>query len=174
MGATGASGGPIGPTGPTGSAGSSAIIPYASGVTPVAVTTLVGGLVGLPAYVGFGSAAPGINLLGATISVSGLLDYAFTVTVGANVSIGLVQIHATVYISNPGSNTFTQTPVTVTLSPGLGLVAIGTIASGAASGFSQPVTTGDQILLVISATNNSVLSVATATTGSITAGITIN
>ena len=61
--------GPTGATGPTGVAGTGAIIPFASG-TPVVLTTIAGGLAGLPAFVGFGSSAQDITLLGSTIDIT--------------------------------------------------------------------------------------------------------
>lgn len=55
-----------GPTVATGAAGTGAIIPFASGL-PVSLTTIAGGLAGIPAFVGFGSSAQGLTLLGSTI-----------------------------------------------------------------------------------------------------------
>ena len=69
--------GATGATGPEGPPGASAIIPYSSG-SPVTLTSLVGGLVGLPAFVGFGSSAQGIDALGATINLEGTVSSALT------------------------------------------------------------------------------------------------
>ncbi len=83
-GATGATGadGVTGATGPAGIAGTGAIIPFASGL-PVALTTIAGGLAGLPAFVGFGSNVQGLTVLGSTINITNaagtLSNFAFQV-----------------------------------------------------------------------------------------------
>ena len=74
--------GPTGATGPTGAAGTGAIIPFASGL-PVSMTTIAGGLAGIPAYIGFGSSVQGLTILGSTINITNaggtLSNFAFQV-----------------------------------------------------------------------------------------------
>ncbi len=74
--------GVTGATGPAGIAGTGAIIPFASGL-PVALTTIAGGLAGLPAFVGFGSNVQGLTVLGSTINITNaagtLSNFAFQV-----------------------------------------------------------------------------------------------
>jgi len=59
-----------------------AVIPFASGL-PTALTTVAGELAGLPAFVGFGSSAQGLTLLGTTIDITNasgtLSNFAFQV-----------------------------------------------------------------------------------------------
>ncbi|WP_304441266.1 hypothetical protein [Cellulosilyticum sp. I15G10I2] len=71
-----------GPTGDTGPIGAGAIIPFASGL-PVAITTIAEGLVGTPAFIGFGSSGESVTVLGASIDLTGgpglLTNLAFSV-----------------------------------------------------------------------------------------------
>ena len=193
IGPTGPAAGPTGATGitgPTGPTGASAIIPYASGVTPVALATLVGGLAGIPSFVGFGSAAPGVSALGSTINLAalGLLNYAFsvprngtisaisatfTVTAGVFATLGAVSVQAQVYTAPANSGLFSSTGATVTLTPSMSLIAIGQVLSGVAN-VSVPVTAGTQVLLVFSAVDSSILSAASTITGSVSAGLAIS
>jgi BclB C-terminal domain-containing protein len=157
----------------------------------VAPTILVGGLAGLPAFVGFGSAAPGVSVLGETIDLSaaGLLDYAFsvpqdgtinaisatfTVTAALSISIGSVSVQVQLYSAPATSSTFTAVAgATLTLAPPITIVAIGEVLSGLITGINAPVTAGTQLLLVVSAVNSSPLSIASTVTGSISAGVSI-
>jgi BclB C-terminal domain-containing protein len=153
-------------------AGAGAIIPFASG-TPLALTSIVGGLVGLPGFVGFGSSAVGTTVLGATIDLSGaaglLLNMAYSMprdgiitsiaayysTVAALSLIGsTVTIQAQLYQSVTPDNIFSPIPGTlVTLAPALtGIVALGTTSSGILTGLSIPVTAQTRILLVFTIT----------------------
>jgi len=193
MGPTGPAAGPTGTTGitgPTGPSGPAAIIPYASGVTPVALATVIGGLAGANSFVGFGTAAPGISIIGSTINLAGagLLDYAFsaprdgvitsisaifTVTAGLFATLGSVSVRAQIYTAPANSTTFTLTGAAVTLTPSMTLLSIGQVLSGVASA-NVPITAGTQVLLVASAVDSSVLSAASTVTGSISAGIAIS
>jgi len=195
-GVTGPSGGPTGPTGVTGVTGTTGptgpapIIPYASGVTPVALATAVAGLAGVNAFVGFGTAAPGISIIGSQINLAsaGLLDYAFslprdgtitsisatfTVTAGVFLTLGSVSVQAQIYTAPANSNLFTATATSVSLSPSITLLSIGQVLSGVAT-TSVPITAGTQILLVISANDSSILSAVSTVTGSISAGLAIS
>ncbi|WP_236876422.1 CoA transferase, partial [Clostridioides difficile] len=56
-----------GATGPTGPTGASAIIPFASGI-PLSLTTIAGGLVGTPGFVGFGDHYAGLALAAGSLA----------------------------------------------------------------------------------------------------------
>jgi len=201
VGATGATGitgdvgatGATGATGPTGATGSSAIIPFSSGL-PVTLTTLVGGVVGLPAVVGFGSSAELATVLGATIDLTGaagtLLNFGwsvprngtitdinafFSVTAGVSLGVGTIAIHAQLYESTAPNNTFTPlVGTTVVLAPALGpVISIGGIATGSATGLAIPVVKGSRLLLVFSA-NPSGITLAQTLGGYASAGIAIS
>ncbi|MEK4462352.1 exosporium glycoprotein BclB-related protein [Paenibacillus sp. FSL H8-0315] len=190
-GATGATG--AGVTGATGATGSGAIIPYSSGL-PVAMTTVLGGLLNTSSAVGFGSSATNISITGGTIDLTGaagtLLNFAFSVPrtgtitsmaayFSATASVSLVgttvTITAQLYRSTTPNNTFTAVPgALVTLSPPLtGLVALGTISSGNTTGLSIPVTVGERLLLVFTSTVTAGIDVATTVAGYASAGVTI-
>ncbi|OMD77164.1 exosporium glycoprotein BclB-related protein [Paenibacillus odorifer] len=191
-GATGATG-TAGVTGATGATGSGAIIPYSSGL-PVAMTTVLGGLLNTSSAVGFGSSATNISITGGTIDLTGaagtLLNFAFSVPrtgtltsmaayFSATASVSLVgstvTITAQLYRSTTPNNTFTAVPgALVTLSPPLtGLIALGTISSGNTTGLSIPVTVGERLLLVFTSTVTAGIDVATTVAGYASAGVTI-
>lgn len=131
--------GPQGITGPTGSQGDTgpiclagAIVPFASG-TPVAPTSIVLGLAGLPAVVVFDNITVLPTVLGATIDLTGgagvLANMAFSVPrdIAAYLSVVLglslvgiiVTVQAQLYSSATPDNTFAPVPDTlVTLVPG--------------------------------------------------------
>ncbi|WP_405173329.1 exosporium glycoprotein BclB-related protein [Paenibacillus sp. FSL H8-0260] len=191
-GVTGATG-TAGVTGATGATGSGAIIPYSSGL-PVAMTTVLGGLLNTSSAVGFGSSATNISITGGTIDLTGaagtLLNFAFSVPrtgtitsmaayFSATASVSLVgstvTITAQLYRSTTPNNTFTAVPgALVTLSPPLtGLIALGTISSGNTTGLSIPVTVGERLLLVFTSTVTAGIDVATTVAGYASAGVTI-
>ncbi|MCW5833088.1 MAG: hypothetical protein KIS78_11860, partial [Labilithrix sp.] len=184
--------GPTGPTGATGPAGGGAVIPFASGL-PVALTTIAGGLAGTPAFIGFGSSAPGLTILGATIDLSGgpgiLLNQAFSMPVDGTITslasyfsttaalslVGsTVTVRAQLYSSVTPDNTFAPIPgAEVTLAPPLtGIVSLGTISSGETTGLSIPVTGGTRLLWVVSATADG-LSLVNAVAGYTSGGMTV-
>ncbi|WP_051624296.1 exosporium glycoprotein BclB-related protein [Clostridium akagii] len=197
-GPTGANGitgptGPVGATGPTGANGAGAIIPYSSGL-PVLLTTIVGGLVGLPGFVGFGSSAQGIAVLGATIDLTGaggtLLNFAFSVprdgtitsiaayfsTTAALSLVGTtITVNAQLYSSTTPNNTFVPIAGTlVTLSPSItGIVAIGAISNGILTGLSIPVSAQTRLLMVFSTTATG-LALINTVAGYASAGVTIS
>jgi BclB C-terminal domain-containing protein len=152
---------------------------------------LLGGLAGLPAFVGFGTAAPGISVLGNTIDLSaaGLLDYAFsvpqngiinaisasfTVTAAVSISLGAATVQVQLYSAPATSEIFTLVPgATLTLAPSITIAAIGEVLSGIITGINVPITAGTQLLLVVSASNSSPLAIASVITGSLSAGVSI-
>lgn len=194
-GVTGATGlaGATGVTGATGPTGSGAIIPYASGL-PAALTTVLGGLLNTSSLIGFGNSATGVTITGGVIDLTGaagtLLNFAFSVpragtitslaayfsTTAALALVGsTVTITAQLFRSTTPNNTFTAVPgALVTLAPPLtGVVALGTISSGLTSGLSIPVTAGERLLLVFSASVTAGLDVATTVAGYASGGLTI-
>lgn len=182
-----------GPTGPTGIAGTGAIIPFASGL-PISLTTIAGGLAGLPAFVGFGSSAQGLTLLGSTINITNasgtLSNFAFQVpragiitsfsaffsTTAAFSFIGsTVTVNAQIYQSTTPDNVFSPIPGTlISLTPGLsGAISIGTLLNGALTGLNIPVTAQTRLMLVFSATASG-LTLINTLTGYASAGLSIN
>ena len=191
-GSTGATG-PTGPTGSTGAAGASAIIPFASGL-PVSLTTIAGGLVGTPAFIGFGSSAPGISIIGNTIDLTNpsgtLTNFAFTMprdgvitsidvffsTTAALSLVGsTITIEAKLYESIAPNNTMTVVPgTTVTLTPSLtGVISIGTISKGILTGLNINVPAGTRLMLVLTA-RASGLSLVNTVAGYVSAGVAID
>ncbi|MDE7053017.1 MAG: bclB domain-containing protein [Lachnospiraceae bacterium] len=192
IGPTGADGA-TGPTGPTGIAGTGAIIPFASGL-PVALTTIAGGLAGLPAFVGFGSNVQGLTVLGSTINITNaagtLSNFAFQVprdgtitsfsaffsTTAALSLVGsTVTVNAQIYQSTAPNNIFSPIAGTlINLAPSLsGIVSIGTLLNGALTGLSIPVTAQTRLMLVFSATASG-LSLINTVAGYASAGLSIN
>ncbi|WP_420973765.1 exosporium glycoprotein BclB-related protein [Bacillus thuringiensis] len=185
--------GVTGPTGATGPIGNGAIIPFASGL-PISLTTIAGGLAGIPGFIGFGSSTTGITVLGPTIDLIGgseiSLDYAFSMpddgvitsisayfstTVALSLIGTTITITAQLYSSTIPDNTFTAIPgAVVTLAPPLtGIVALGTISRGKTTGLSIPVTAETRMLLVFSATAAG-LSLVSTVTGYASGGIRIS
>lgn len=176
----------------SGGSNGGAIIPFASGI-PVALTTIAGGLAGTPSFVGFGSSAPSVSILGSTIDLTGaagtLLNFAFSMprsgtiksmtayfsTTAALSLIGsTVTITAQLYSSTSPDNSFTAVPgATVTLAPSLsGIISIGSISNGITTGLNIPVTAQTRFLLVFS-TQAAGISLITTTAGYASAGLSI-
>lgn len=168
-------------------AGRGSIIPFASGIVPVALTSLVGGLVGIPFYIGFGSAVPGVILANNTISLTGLVNEAFTVprngtitaisatftlTVALSLAGEAATVNAQIYRAPDGSNTFSPTGVSVDLTPPLtSLLTVGETLSGSSVPVAPvSVAPGDRLLMVYSLSGTTL---ATAVTGTVSAGISI-
>ncbi|QLG39134.1 spore surface glycoprotein BclB [Paenibacillus sp. E222] len=191
-GATGATG-TAGVTGATGATGSGAIIPYASGL-PVALTTVLGGLLNTSSLVGFGNSATGVSVNGGIIDLTGaagtLLNFAFSAsrtgtitslaayfstTAGLSLVGSTVTITAQLFRSTTPNNSFTAVPgALVTLAPPLtGILALGTISSGLTTGLSIPVAAGDRLLMVFSASVTAGVDVATTIAGYASGGLTI-
>ena len=191
-GPTGATG-PTGPAGPTGIAGTGAIIPFASGL-PVALTTIAGGLAGLPAFVGFGSSAQGLTLLGSSINITNasgtLSNFAFQVprngvitsfsaffstTLALSLIGSTITVNAQIYQSTTPNNVFTPIAGTlISLTPSLsGVISIGTLLNGALTGLNIPVTAQTRLMLVFSATASGITLVNTIA-GYASAGLSIN
>lgn len=185
--------GDVGPAGPTGTSGGGAIIPFASGV-PVTMTTILGGLTGTSAALGFGNSASGIQNIGGAIDLTGAsgmnLNMAFSVprdgtitslsgffstTLAQSLIGSTVTVTAQLYQSTTPDNLFYPVPgAVVTLAPALtGVLAMGTISSGEVTGLSIPVTRGTRLLLVYSATATG-LSLVNTLQGYASAGVAID
>ena len=185
--------GATGPTGPTGAAGTGAIIPFASGL-PVSMTTIAGGLAGIPAYIGFGSSVQGLTILGSTINITNaggtLSNFAFQVprngiitsfsaffstTLAISLVGSTVTIRAQIYQSATPDNVFSPIAGTlVNLTPSLaGVISVGTLANGSLTGLNIPVTAQTRLMLVFSATASG-LSLINTVAGYASAGLSIN
>ncbi|APO47076.1 hypothetical protein BS614_25495 [Paenibacillus xylanexedens] len=197
-GATGTTGvtgvtGTTGTTGATGATGSGTIIPYASGL-PVVLTTVLGGLLNTSSLVGFGNSATGVSVNGGIIDLTGaagtLLNFAFSAsragtitslaayfstTAGLSLVGSTVTLTAQLFRSTTPNNSFTAVPgALVTLAPPLtGILALGTISSGVTTGLSIPVSAGDRLLMVFSASVTAGIDVATTVAGYASGGLTI-
>lgn len=182
-----------GSTGATGTAGSSAIIPYSSGI-PVSLTTIAGGLVGTPGFIGFGSSAPGVSIAGGIIDLTNaagtLTNFAFSMpragtitsmsaffsTTAALSLVGsTITITAQLYSSSTPNNSFTAVAgAEVTLAPALtGVISVGQISSGTVTGLSIPVTNQTRLLLVFTATASG-LALVNTVAGYASAGLAIS
>ncbi|ETT44672.1 exosporium glycoprotein BclB-related protein, partial [Paenibacillus sp. FSL H7-689] len=197
-GATGTAGttgvtGATGTTGATGASGSGTIIPYASGL-PVVLTTVLGGLLNTSSLVGFGNSSTGVSVNGGIIDLTGaagtLLNFAFSAsragtitslaayfstTAGLSLVGSTVTLTAQLFRSTTPNNSFTAVPgALVTLAPPLtGILALGTISSGVTTGLSIPVSAGDRLLMVFSASVTAGIDVATTVAGYASGGLTI-
>ncbi|OMF06659.1 spore surface glycoprotein BclB [Paenibacillus amylolyticus] len=197
-GATGTTGttgvtGATGTTGATGASGSGTIIPYASGL-PVVLTTVLGGLLNTSSLVGFGNSSTGVSVNGGIIDLTGaagtLLNFAFSAsragtitslaayfstTAGLSLVGSTVTLTAQLFRSTTPNNSFTAVPgALVTLAPPLtGILALGTISSGVTTGLSIPVSAGDRLLMVFSASVTAGIDVATTVAGYASGGLTI-
>ena len=165
------------------------IIPFSSGITPVVLTSIAGGLVGTTSLIGFGTAIPGVTVTGTTIDLSGVATEAFSVPRAGNITaisatfttlaaLSLVgtttTINARIYRAPANSNVFTATGATVNLTPPLtGALPLGTISSGSANVPPVPVAQGDRLVMVFSITSTG-LTVVQTVTGTASAGITIS
>ncbi|MGG0524427.1 exosporium glycoprotein BclB-related protein, partial [Bacillus pumilus] len=179
-----------GATGATGVIGASAIIPVASG-TPAVLTTIAGGLVGTSSLVGFGSSATGVSILGGIIDLTGaagtLLNMAFSVprdgtitsfagyfsTTAALALVGTsITVTARLFASPTPNNSFTQVASVALAPPLTGILTLGAISNGIATGLNVPVTAETRLLVVFSATATG-LSLINTVAGYASAGLSI-
>jgi BclB C-terminal domain-containing protein len=175
---------------PAAAAGAGTIIPYASG-TPITMITPLELIGGANSIVSFGSSAAILPALGGIIDASLAPNMAFSVprsgtitsmssTFSLSVSLSLVgstvTVQAQLYSAPEGSNNFTPIlGAVVSHAPGLsGLLSIGEIFSGNATGLSIPVTTGTRLLLVYSAVTSAGIPLPAIVTGYASAGVNIN
>ncbi|GAB6927331.1 hypothetical protein JCM10914A_13140 [Paenibacillus sp. JCM 10914] len=184
--------GATGATGATGLPGGGAIIPFASGL-PLALTTVLGGLVGTIGLVGFGISGPTVTLAGGEVDITGAagtaLNFAFntpragTITgISATFSNTLaldllgttVTVTAQLYSAPATSNIFTPIPgALVTLAPPYtGTIILGTVSNGFVDGLAIPVAANTRLLMVFSTTATG-LTLVTALAGYGSAGVSI-
>ena len=157
------------------------------------MTTIAGGLSGLPCFVGFGNSAqdstdlrPSIDLTG---SASAVVNFSFSVpsdgiitSIAAYFSTSAplaligstITVTAQLYSSTTPNNIFSPVAgAAITLSPALiGIIAIGAISNGVITGLSIPVTSETRLLMVFSATAAG-LSLVNTVSGYGSAGIRI-
>ncbi len=158
------------------------------------MTTIAGGLAGLPAFVGFGSSVQGLTILGSTIDITNaagtLTNFAFQVpragiitsfsaffsTTAALSLLGSnVTVNAQIYQSATPNNVFSPIAGTlINLTPSLtGVISIGTLLNGSLTGLNIPVTAQTRLMLVFSATASG-LSLLNTVAGYASAGLGIN
>ncbi len=158
------------------------------------MTTIAGGLAGLPAFVGFGSSAQGLTLLGSTIDITNasgtLSNFAFQIprdgiitsfsaffstTVALSLIGSTVTIRAQIYQSTTPNNVFSPIAGTlINLTPSLGgVISVGTLLNGSLTGLNIPVTSQTRLMLVFSATASG-LSLLNTVVGYASAGLSIN
>ncbi|EMI14855.1 collagen triple helix repeat protein [Bacillus stratosphericus LAMA 585] len=148
-------------------------------------------MVGTSSLVGFGSSATGVSIVGGIIDLTGaagtLLNMAFSVpragtitsfagyfsTTAALSLVGTnITLTASLFASPTPDNSFTQV-ASVTLAPALtGVLTIGAITNGIATGLSVPVTPQTRLLVVFSATATGV-SLVNTVAGYASAGLSI-
>ncbi len=194
IGATGATG----PTGATGSPGSSTIIPYASG-SPVTMSSVFGSTVATVGLIGFGNSISGValNSTDGSIDLTGtgptsIIDFAFimprvgtitslnakfspALTIALFLALGQsITVNVSVYTAQAGSNTFTNTGVSVTIGTFVGPISIGLGSPILQNsiGSALNLSAGTQVLLVASISGAGLTTLASIV-GFISAGISI-
>ena len=164
------------------------IIPFSSGLTPIVLSTVLGGLVGTPSIIGFGSAVPGVEILNNTLDLTSVITESFTApsdlsitaisatftpTIGVTL-LGNTSVKAQIFKAPAGSSIFTATDATVTLAPAYtGPITTGLLSSSSATISPVEVAQGERLVMVYSLEVSGV-SVAQVLTGTASAGITIS
>ncbi|MDM5356503.1 exosporium glycoprotein BclB-related protein [Peribacillus sp. ACCC06369] len=170
------------------------MIPFASGVVPIELTSVLG-LAETGGLIGFGSSVSGVTIAGGLITIA-VGDFAFVVpragtiesisaffsaTVGVILSED-VTVRAQLWrsttagVPDPNSSTFTPIPgAFVDLAPDFTpLVALGDNASNTNNLISIPVSAGDKLLMVFSLEDSGILVLLDSLTGFASAGIAIS
>lgn len=164
--------------------GGGSIIPFASG-GPLGVT-LVAGAVGFPGILGFGDSVQLLSVLGGTINITGLTNFAFSmprdgvieglsVYLAATAGLTLVApltYRLQVYSSTVPNEIFAPIPgelVDITIP---GTISIGNTYSGNVTGLNIPVAAETRLLLVVSVAEGGLLDTGTVI-GSVSAGLSI-
>lgn len=165
------------------------IIPFSSGATTMGLATLGNGLAGIPNLIGFGTAVPGVLIVGNTLDLSGIITEAFSVprngsitaisasftALAANTIVGNAFVTAQVYRAPAGSTLFTATNARVTLTPSFtGLLTVGQTSFGSANIPPVPVAQGDRLVMVYTLSGTGITTIQTITAGTASAGITIS
>lgn len=162
------------------------IIPFASGIVPVVLTSVLGGAIGTVSMVGFGTSIPGVTLTGINIDLTAAtgteafsvpragtitsISASLSATVAATLVGGTATVRAQIYRAPAGSNIFSPTDAFVDLAPALSTIAIGTITFGTRNVTPVPVAAGDRLLMIFSLTSTGIVA---AVTGNASAGINI-
>ncbi|TQR18457.1 exosporium glycoprotein BclB-related protein [Psychrobacillus soli] len=167
---------------------SAGIIPFSSG-GPVALLTVTSGA-STPALIGFGSSVLSPTILSNTITLTSVLNEAFSVPrVGTITSISAsfiaaagitlttgstVTVRAQIWRAPAGTNVYSPTSAFVDLAPSLsGLLSVLVPSEGSSDTFPPvPLAVGDRLVMMISTTQTGPLNIV-ALTGSVSAGITI-
>lgn len=158
------------------------------------MSSVVGGLVGTAGLVAFGTGVPSVAVVGGTIDLTGgalgtTLDEAFVVPRAGTINaiyasfsnvlaltlVGTtVTVTAQLYSSPVGSTVFSPLAGTaVNLAPALtGIVAVGSVSTGSATGLAVPVPAGTRLLLAYTITATG-LDLVQAVTGFASAGVSI-
>jgi BclB C-terminal domain-containing protein len=156
------------------------------------MTTIAGGVVGVPAFLGFGNSASGLTVLGPTIDLTSaactLANFAFSVprdgtitsvsaffstSAALNLIGSSITIRAQLFASSTPDNIFSPLPAIVTLAPTLtNLISVGDIFNGITSGLGIQVTAQTRLLLVFY-TNAVGLSLINTVVGYASAGVNI-
>lgn len=161
------------------------IIPFSSGITPVILGVVLDVLT-LPSQVGFGTAVPGIAILGNTIDLSAIVTEEFNVPRAGNITAisasfketigitltGTATINARIYKASGNTSTFTATDASVDL-VATGPISIGQVLSNSATFAPIPVAIGDRLVMIFSITLSTGLVNVVVFTGTASAGITI-
>lgn len=162
------------------------IIPFASGIVPVVITSVLGGAIGTVSMVGFGTSIVGLTLVGNNIDLTAAtgteafsvpragtitsISASLSATVAATLVGGTATVRAQIYRAPAGSNIFSPTDAFVDLAPALSTIAIGTITFGTRNVTPVPVAAGDRLLMIFSLTSTGIVA---AVTGNASAGINI-
>ena len=155
------------------------------------MTTVLGGLAGTSTAVGPGGSLTGLVITGGnTITIApsvtnpafsmprdgvltGISAY-FSNTLALTLVSSSIQITGQVFVSATPNNIFTAvTGATVTLTPSLTGVGIGTSSNGITTGLNIPITAQSRVILVFTANVVAGIDVATLITGNISAGLNI-
>lgn len=153
------------------------------------MTTVLGGLAGQQALIGFGANDAAL-VSGGLIDTTGLTSVAFSMprdgtitsmaayySVGAALTLvgSTVTVTAQLYSSPTPNDTFAPVPgATVTLAPALtGIVAVGATSNGEVTGLSIPVTSQTRLMMVFSASVTAGIDIATILSGFASAGLSI-
>ncbi|WP_316839482.1 exosporium glycoprotein BclB-related protein [Pedobacter gandavensis] len=167
-----------------------AIIPFSSG-SPVSMTSVLGGLPGTMAAIGFGNNGT-VSALGGTIDLSGgpsvVANFAFSSprsgtltsisayfsnTMALSLLGTALTVQAQLYSSTTPNNSFSVVPgAVVTLSALTGILSVGNSVSGSTTGLGIPVTANTRYLLVFS-TSATGLTLINSVAGYVSAGINI-
>ncbi|NMA70170.1 MAG: hypothetical protein GX958_12260 [Desulfitobacterium sp.] len=151
------------------------------------MTVLLGGAVGLPGLIGFGSSTQAVNVLGATIDISGENNYAFSMPRDGNITSLAVYLSVTlgvglgdaltytvqVYSSATPDDVFTPVPGAVVNLALPAVVTPGQTFDDVITGLSIPVSAGTRLLLVASLSGGP-LTIAGSVTGYVSAGLGID